>query len=192
MRFAYFVWLMGTTALVLPFMDVLWRSRRMAWLERAYRARLVLFILEGTAVLVWVLLRGTYRILPEADAAMAVAGAILALTGGLLAAWSKHTLGGLFSVHLGVQRDHRLITTGPYAIVRHPMYLGIIDFIFGSALVWNDAGLLVLAGAFVVFFLFQIRYEEDVFARFFGAEYDRYRDRIPALLPRLWPLRRRR
>ena len=192
MRFAHFVWLMGTTALLLPFVDVLWRSRGKAWLERAYRARLVLLLLEGTAVLVWVLLRGTYRILPEPDTSMAVAGAILALTGGLLSAWAKHTLGGLFSVHLGVQREHRLITSGPYAIVRHPMYLGIIDYIFGSALVWNDAGLLVLAGGFIVFFLFQIRYEEAVFARWFGADYERYREEIPALVPRLWFRRRRR
>lgn len=191
MRFAYFVWLMATTALVLPFLDVFWRIGRQSWVERAFSARLGLALAELLAIVVWALFRGQYHILPEPDAAMAVAGSILALTGALLSAWSKHTLGRLFSVHLGVQQEHRLITSGPYAIVRHPMYLGIIDYILGSALVFNDAGLIVLAAAFVVFFLFQLRQEELIFERHFGAEYQRYRERIPALLPRLWFRRRR-
>lgn len=191
MQFAFFVWLMATTALVLPYADVLWRFRRPAWGERAYRARLVLAVLEIAAVAVWVALRGEYTILPEPSATMAVAGALLALTGGLLGAWAKHTLGRLFSVHLGVQEGHRLITRGPYAIVRHPIYLAIIYYILGSALAFNDAGLLVLTIAFLVFFLVQLRFEEEIFARHFGDEYRRYQERVPALFPPLWPRRHR-
>jgi protein-S-isoprenylcysteine O-methyltransferase Ste14 len=183
MRLAYFVWLVACTALVLPFTDLLWRSARSSWVERAFTARLVLFTLEVAAIGAWAFLYGRWRILPQPDAIMAGAGAVLALTGGLLSAWARVTLGTLFSVHLGVQREHRLVTGGPYAIVRHPMYLGIIDFILGSALVWNDAGLLALALAFVFFFSAQLRFEEQIFARHFGAEYDDYRSRVPALLP---------
>lgn len=192
MRFALFVWLMATTALLLPFVDLLWRSGRHVWVERAFSARVLLFLLELAAVMAWFLVRGRYPILPEPDTALAVVGAFLALTGALLSAWSKRTLGRLFSVHLGVQPEHRLITTGPYAIVRHPMYLGVIDYIFGSALVFNDRGLLVLAALFIIFFTFQLRAEEEIFARHFGEPYARYRATTPALLPRLWPGRRRR
>lgn len=191
MRFAFFVWLMATTALVLPFLDVFWRIGRQSWTERALSARLVLAALEVAAIGVWLWFRGDYRILPEPGGGMAVVGALLALTGALLSAWSKRSLGRLFSVHLGVQAEHRLITRGPYAIVRHPMYLGIIDYIFGSALVFNDAGLLVLTLAFIVFFLVQLRHEEAIFARHFGAEYRRYQEQVPALFPPLWPRRRR-
>jgi protein-S-isoprenylcysteine O-methyltransferase Ste14 len=191
MRVAYFVWLMGSTALVLPFLDLLWRTTRTSWVERAFTARVVLFLLELGAIATWALLRGDWTILPQPDPLLAGAGSLLALTGGLLSAWARVTLGRLFSPHLGVQREHQLIESGPYAIVRHPMYLGIIDFIFGSALVWNDAGLLALAAAFTVFFTVQLRFEEEIFARHFGEAYARYRRRTPALLPRLRPVRRR-
>jgi len=191
MRFAEFVWLMGSTALVLPFLDLGWRVARVSWVERVLTARIVLFVLEVAAVGCWLWYRGDWLILPKPDSLVAVAGSVLALTGGLLTAWARHTLGRLFSVHLGVQAEHRLIRSGPYAIVRHPMYLGITDYIFGSALVWNDAGLLALAAAFIVFFTVQLRFEEAILARHFGAEYAEYRRQTPALLPRLRPARRR-
>lgn len=190
MSFSYFVWLMATTALVLPFLDLFWRVGRQSWRERALSARLVLALLELGAIALWLLLRGDYRILAQPSPTMAVVGAMLALTGALLSAWSKRTLGRHFSVHLGVQESHRLITHGPYAVVRHPMYLGIIDYIFGTALVLNDAGLLVLTFAFIILFLFQLRYEEAIFVRHFGDDYRRYQERVPALFPPLWPRRR--
>jgi len=191
MRFSFFVWLMACTALVLPFLDTIWRKARASWVERALTARLVLLLLELGAIVGWLLVRRDWDILPKDDVPMAVAGAILALTGGLLSAWARVRLGRLFSIHLGVQRQHRLIQDGPYAIVRHPIYLGIIDFILGSALVWNDAGLLLLAVTYVGLFTVQLRFEEDILARHFGPEYAAYRRRIPALLPRLRPGRRR-
>jgi protein-S-isoprenylcysteine O-methyltransferase Ste14 len=191
MSFARFVWLMGTTALVLPFLDLFWRATRATWVERALTARLVLLLLELAAIGTWVWFRGRWEILPEPGQLVASAGALLALTGGLLTAWAKVTLGQLFSVHLGVQPEHRLVRTGPYGIVRHPMYLGIIDYVFGSALVWNDAGLLVLAAAFLVFFTAQLRFEEEIFARHFGKEYREYQRSVPALLPHLRPGRAR-
>jgi protein-S-isoprenylcysteine O-methyltransferase Ste14 len=182
---------MATTALVLPFLDLL-RSLRREWVERATTARVVLGVLEVAAIAGWFLLRGRWRVLPEYDVALAIAGSVLALTGALLAAWSKWTLGRLFSPHLGVQRGHRLITTGPFAIVRHPMYLGIIDYIFGSALVFHDAALLMLAALFIGFFVLQLRQEEAIFERHFGEAWARYAARTPALLPRLRPGRRPR
>jgi protein-S-isoprenylcysteine O-methyltransferase Ste14 len=191
MRAGFFFWLMATTALVLPFLDGV-RSWRRSWVERALAARVVLGVLEASAIAGWFVVRGRWPVLPEEDAALAVAGGLLALTGGLLAAWSRWTLGRLFSPHLGVQSGHRLITAGPFAIVRHPMYLGIIDYILGSALVFNDAALLVLALLFVVFFVIQLRQEETIFQRHFGAEWEAYRARVPALFPRLRPGRTRR
>lgn len=191
MGVAQFLWLMASTALVLPFLDAV-RGFRRRWVERAVGARVLLAVLEGAAIGTWLLVRGRWPLIPQHAAALAIAGGVLALTGGLLSAWSKHTLGRLFSPHLGVQAEHHLITTGPYAIVRHPMYLGIIYYIFGSALVFNDAALLALALAFGVLFGFQLRREEAIFRRHFGSDWERYRERTPALLPRLRPGRRRR
>jgi protein-S-isoprenylcysteine O-methyltransferase Ste14 len=194
MEIARFIWWMAAAALVIPFLDLVQRTfGPREWLSRATRQRVLLGGLEvGTLLLWFLLLRNRWRFLPEHDAAVAFAGAVLALTGALFAAWAKTRLGRLFSPQLGVQRDHTLVTTGPYAVVRHPMYLGLIDFIIGSALFWNDVALLAVALLFVIYFTAQLHIEERFFAAHFGAEWESYRSRVPALVPRLWSLGRRR
>lgn len=175
---------MAVAALVLPFVDIVQRTLGgSAWVERATRPRLVLGVLEIGTLVAWLAVRGRWRFLPVQDDGVAVAGAVLALTGALLAAWSKARLGRLFSPQLGVQEGHSLITTGPYAVVRHPMYLGIIDFMIGTALYLNDVALLAAGLLFVIWFSAQLRIEERMFAEHFGAEWDAYRERTPALLP---------
>lgn len=194
MEVARFIWWMAAAALVLPFLDLIQRTfGPREWISRATLHRVVLGGLEvGTLALWALLLRGRWGFIAVPDAGVAIAGAVLALTGALFAAWTKARLGRLFSPQLGVQRGHRLLTTGPYAVVRHPMYLGLIDFLIGSALYWNDVALLGVAVLFIVYFSAQLRIEERFFAAHFGAEWRAYRDRTPALFPRLWSLRRRR
>jgi protein-S-isoprenylcysteine O-methyltransferase Ste14 len=191
---ANFLWWMAAAALVLPFLDIVQRTlgpRR--WISRATRERVVLGILEAGTLLAWALFaRGRWPLLPDGDGdgVVAVVGALLALTGALLAAWGKARLGRLFSPQLGVQQGHRLVTGGPYAVVRHPIYLGIVDFILGSALVFNDLGLLVVALLFMLYFAAQIRIEERQFALHFGDQWRNYAARTPALLPFRWRRRR--
>ena len=185
MEAARFLWWMAAAALVLPFMDIAQRTLGHVWVERATRPRVILAVLEVATLLLWIPLRGQWRFLPDHDPGVAFAGAVLALTGALLAAWAKARLGRLFSPQLGVQREHRLITSGPYAVVRHPMYLGIIDFLIGSSIFWNDVALFGVALLFIVYFRAQIRIEEQLFARHFGAEWTAYRERTPRLFPRL-------
>jgi protein-S-isoprenylcysteine O-methyltransferase Ste14 len=187
MEIARFLWWMAAAALVLPFLDILQRTfARHSWIERATRLRIVLAVLEIGTLAAWLPLRGRWSFLPEQDPAVATAGAALALTGALLAAWAKARLGRLFSPQLGVQRGHRLITAGPYAVVRHPIYLGIIDFLLGSALFWNDVALLAVGLLFIVYFKAQIRAEERMLARHFGEAWTEYRARTPGLFPRLF------
>lgn len=190
MSLAYFLWLMASTALVLPFLDV--RAFRRRWVVRATGMRIALAVLELAAIVGFFFVRGRWRLLPDQDEPLALAGGLLALTGALLAAWTRSTLGALFSPHLGVQEEHRLITTGPFAIVRHPMYLGIIEYIAGSALFFHDLALLLLAALFILFFSVQLRQEERLFRAHFGEEWEAYRARTPALMPRILPGRRRR
>jgi protein-S-isoprenylcysteine O-methyltransferase Ste14 len=194
MEIARFVWWMAAAALVIPFLDLVQRTfGPREWLARATRSRLLLGVLEVATVVVWaLLLRGRWRFLPEHDGGVAFAGAVLALTGALFAAWAKSSLGRLFSPQLGVQKDHTLVTSGPYGVVRHPIYLGLVDFVLGSALFWNDVALVGVALLFILFFTLQLRIEERFFAGHFGREWDEYRARTPALFPRLWPHRRQR
>jgi protein-S-isoprenylcysteine O-methyltransferase Ste14 len=187
---ADFLWWMAVAALVLPFLDIVQRTvGPRDWVSRATRQRVILGVLEvGTLVAWFLLFRGRWPLLPELDPAVAIAGALLALNGSLLVAWAKARLGRLFSAQLGVQQDHHLVTSGPYAVVRHPIYLGIIDFIIGSALFANDLALLVVGILFVLYFAAQIRVEERQFAAHFGSEWEQYATHVPPLIP----FRRRR
>jgi protein-S-isoprenylcysteine O-methyltransferase Ste14 len=190
MIIAEFLWWMAAAAMVLPFLDIVQRTvAPRQWVSRATAERVTLGVLELATLGIWFfVLRGRWQLLPELDAAVAIAGALLALTGALLAAWAKTRLGAFFSPQLGVQQDHRLITSGPYAVVRHPIYLGIIDFLAGTALFLNDLGLLLAGVLFVLYFAGQIRIEERQFAAHFGDEWATYAAHTPALLP----FRRRR
>jgi protein-S-isoprenylcysteine O-methyltransferase Ste14 len=185
MTLAYFIWWMAAAALVLPFLDIVQRTLGpKQWVSRATRERVVLGALEvGTLAAWFAFARGRWQFLAEQDVAVSLAGAVLALTGALLAAWAKTKLGRLFSPQLGVQQDHVLITTGPYAVVRHPIYLGIVDFIIGSALFHNDIGLLAVGLLFMLYFTAQIRIEERQFEAHFGEAWRVYREATPALLP---------
>jgi protein-S-isoprenylcysteine O-methyltransferase Ste14 len=186
MEFARFLWLMAAATLVFPFLDIVQRTfGRKAWVERATPQRVLLGLLEGGTIAAWLLVRGRWRFLPEHDAAVALAGGGLALTGAAFAAWAKMRLGRFFSPQLGVQQEHRLVTSGPYAVVRHPIYLGLIDFIIGSALFFNDIALLAVAVLFIIYFRAQLGIEERMFERHFGEAWERYRSETPALFPRI-------
>jgi protein-S-isoprenylcysteine O-methyltransferase Ste14 len=117
--------------------------------------------------------------------ALAVLGVGLACAGALLASSAKRALGALFTANLGVKEHHTLITTGPYALVRHPIYLGILLFTLGTGLVFDRGAVVLLAAALVPCFLAQARIEDRIFAAHFGAEHAAYRAQVPAVLP--WP-----
>jgi protein-S-isoprenylcysteine O-methyltransferase Ste14 len=177
---------MAAAALVVPFLDMVPALfSRQQWVERATKARIILAVLELGTLGLWFALRGRWQFLPDDDNAVRIAGALLALTGAAFAGWARVYLGRLFSPQLGVQEDHQLVTSGPYAVVRHPIYLGVIDFIIGTALYLNDVALFVAGLLFVVWFGAQIRIEERMFERHFGAAWQQYRARTPGLFPGL-------
>ncbi|KAG5983100.1 hypothetical protein E4U54_006285 [Claviceps lovelessii] len=80
--------------------------------------------------------------------------------------------------------SHTLVTTGVYALVRHPSYFGFFYWGLGTQLVLGNT-LCFLAYAFVLwrFFRSRVRVEEDKLVEFFGDEYLRYRRRVGTLIP---------
>ena len=78
---------------------------------------------------------------------------------------------------------HRLIRTGPYAIVRHPIYAGIGAAILGTAVAVGEVRALLAFLLIAAAYLHRIRIEERLLAREFGAEHDRYRRDVKALVP---------
>jgi protein-S-isoprenylcysteine O-methyltransferase Ste14 len=103
--------------------------------------------------------------------------------------WARIHLGTLWSGRVTRKADHRIIDTGPYGIVRHPIYTGILAAIFATALL--RPGFLGIAGAAILAWSFVIkaRLEERFLMQELGAEaYSRYRQRVPMLVP-FWPAR---
>lgn len=115
-------------------------------------------------------------------------GGALYFTGLALVLWGRLTLGRLYFVSssLGAQlfTGHRLITGGPYALVRHPMYLGIMLAGVGGLLLYRTWTfvLVILTGLALVL---RARREEAVLAAEFGEEWEAYCRRTPGWLPTL-------
>ena len=105
-------------------------------------------------------------------------GALVAAAGLALRAWAAGV----------IRKGERLATHGPYALVRHPLYLG--GFLLGVG-VTVAGGHWIFPVTYVVFFArtypATIRAEESFLERTFGAEYIAYRARVPALCPTLRP-----
>jgi protein-S-isoprenylcysteine O-methyltransferase Ste14 len=123
-----------------------------------------------------------------------VGGGSLILLGTALLGWAIH--------HLSLRRafgreihapasESVLITDGPYARVRNPLYLGATIALVGWTLLLRS-NILVICTLFMIgHFLFVARWEARELASRLGPEYEAYRRATPAFLPRIWNRRRR-
>ncbi len=110
-------------------------------------------------------------------------GVALGAIGGTLRLLPVFVLGKRFSGLVAIQKEHRLMTTGIYATIRHPSYLGLLMTTFGWVLVFRSGVGLIIAALFVPIIMGRIRAEERLLASQFGAEYDAYRKRTSRLIP---------
>ena len=125
--------------------------------------------------------------LPGPPAVLLGTGLALMWAGLALRAWAIHHLRGLFRAIVVIQPDHRLVTTGPYRLLRHPSYTGALLAAvgFGVALSHWTSLLAVLAG-WTVGIAYRIRVEEAALRSAFGAAYDEYSARTRRLIPLLY------
>ncbi|KDQ51236.1 hypothetical protein JAAARDRAFT_211203 [Jaapia argillacea MUCL 33604] len=84
--------------------------------------------------------RETAPTLPIALAVPFTLGSLLAISGGVLRYWCYQTLGRFFTFKMRIQRDHRLITQGPYSFVRHPSYTGSLLCFIGVSICMISRG----------------------------------------------------
>ncbi len=110
-------------------------------------------------------------------------GLVLTIAGIAFAIWARFFLGTNWSATPAVKQNHLLIRNGPYRIVRHPIYSGLLLAMFGTALAvgrWRGLiGLAVLSAAWH----FKSRTEERYMEEEFGSEYQRYRRQVKGLIP---------
>lgn len=98
-------------------------------------------------------------------------------------AWARIHLGRNWSGTVTIKQDHELITTGPYALVRHPIYTGLLLAFIGTAFARGEwRGLLAVAIASAALWR-KLRVEERWMSGQFGERYEEYKRRVPALVP---------
>ena len=116
---------------------------------------------------------------------------ILQVFAVLLAAWSVwivmaaiKELGKQWSLQARVLEDHKLITSGVYQIVRHPIYTGMLGLLVATGLTLSTWWA-VLAGAIILTVGTKIRtnFEEKLLHNAFGAEFDNWKATVPGLIP---------
>jgi protein-S-isoprenylcysteine O-methyltransferase Ste14 len=98
--------------------------------------------------------------------------------------WARVALGTLWSGRITTKTDHRVIDTGPYAVVRHPIYTGILLAILATAAAKGT--IFGIVGAILIFIglWMKARLEERWLREELGADaYDVYRRRVPMLIP---------
>lgn len=110
-------------------------------------------------------------------------GFLLYSIGGVLRLAPVFVLGRRFSGLVAIQPGHRLVTSGPYRVIRHPSYLGLFVNALGWGLAFRSGVGVVIAVTMLLVVLARIEAEERLLAETFGPEYAAYRARTWRLLP---------
>jgi protein-S-isoprenylcysteine O-methyltransferase Ste14 len=122
------------------------------------------------------------RFLPDGRA-VEYSGLALTVVGAAFAACARLWIGSNWSAVVTIKQQHQLIQSGPYAIVRHPIYSGFLLAMVGTAIAFGEVrGLVAVAVAFFGWYQ-KIRLEEAFMSEQFGEEYLSYKRRVKALIP---------
>lgn len=117
---------------------------------------------------------------------VALSGALVTMIGMLGTFYCRRYLGRLWTAEAALQDAHQIVDTGPYGLVRHPIYTAVIVMYAGTALIfstwWVWLSFAVVAGAYAL----KSRFEDDFLGREL-AGYEAYRERVRyRLIPGIW------
>jgi protein-S-isoprenylcysteine O-methyltransferase Ste14 len=110
-------------------------------------------------------------------------GVALTAVGLTFAVWARVHLGIYWSGRITLKVDHRVIQSGPYACVRHPIYSGMILALLGTTITLGTVRACVGFVLMFISFVRKLQIEEVWLRSHFGAEYERYQKRVKALIP---------
>ncbi len=125
------------------------------------------------------------RIVP-ASAAAGYAGLAFTVAGIAFAVWARVHLGGNWSGSVTVKKDHTLIRTGPYSLVRHPIYTGILFAACGGAIAIGRIRCFIGLGVLLATLRVKSLLEERFMGEQFGTQYSSYQREVKALVPFIW------
>jgi protein-S-isoprenylcysteine O-methyltransferase Ste14 len=116
--------------------------------------------------------------------ALAGVGVALAALGVAFAIWARLHLGRNWGMPMSLKQDPELVTSGPYATVRHPIYTGVMLAMLGSALV--SVWWILPFVLFCVYFVWSAKTEEKIMLKQFADRYAEYMTRTKTLIPFVW------
>lgn len=140
-------------------------------------------IAAGFAMLFWRRPPFSLGHLWPSSLAATTAGLVVQAAGLAFAIWARHTLGSNWAGRITIGGNQQLVIRGPYRIVRHPIYSGLLLGVLGTAIIEGQVRgllgwLLVVVGVAI-----KLRREEAALREHFGGAYQEYAARVPGLVP---------
>jgi protein-S-isoprenylcysteine O-methyltransferase Ste14 len=125
-----------------------------------------------------------WRVTPETRV-MEWLALCIGAAGFAVAFWARILLGREWSSQVTLKEDHRLIVAGPYAVVRHPIYSGLLLAMLGTALAGGELRMYLAVGVIFGAFWYKSRLEERLLVSAMGDRYVEYQQHTYALIPGL-------
>jgi len=113
-----------------------------------------------------------------------VMGITLTIAGVAFAIWARHHIGQYWSARVTIVTEHKLIRTGPYAHIRHPIYTGMLVALAGTTLVEGEYRALIGFALALYGFTRKAKKEETFLAAQFGADFEDHRRKTGFFLPK--------
>ena len=112
-------------------------------------------------------------------------GAAFVVVGVAVAIWARFYLGKNWGMPVSEKVGAELVTSGPYAYIRNPIYSGVLLALVGSALAFGVLWLIVIV-PYVPYFFYSVFAEEKIMLRLFPDAYPAYKARTKRLIPWVW------
>ncbi|MBU6426680.1 isoprenylcysteine carboxylmethyltransferase family protein [Patescibacteria group bacterium] len=145
----------------------------------------LIFAVLVIAILKYYGRNASFILLHIANPAVRWTGAVFVILGIVLAFWARYHLGRNWGQPMSVKEGADLVTTGPYAYIRNPIYAAILVALIGSAMVYGLLFLFALV-LYIAYFIPSVFVEEKIMLRLFPDKYPEYKAGTKRLIPWIW------
>ena len=119
----------------------------------------------------------------SSSATLSLIALLFVASGSAFAIWARLAIGRNWSSTVTLKQDHELIRRGPYALVRHPIYTGLLSMCVGTMVLTGLVESVGVVTVGIVYVVFKVRDEERLMSETFPAQYPEYRRTVKAIIP---------